>query len=178
MVLLKKKGMSTAPEAVGDVDNRRIDGPAGPIPVRIYTPRLSGPFPVRVYFRGGGWVTADLDTYDASACALTNAANAIVVSSHYRQVPEHQFPDLRGMASTSVVTAEVDPLRSESKTYADALRKASVDIKLHELQGVTPEFFGMGAVVLETKTAVQRAAADPKGGSTAADVRTTGKSPR
>jgi len=32
-----------------------------------------------VYFRGGGWVIADLDTYDASASALARKANAIVV---------------------------------------------------------------------------------------------------
>jgi acetyl esterase/lipase len=37
--------------------------------------------PMIVYFRGGGWVIADLDTYDASASALARKANAIVASS-------------------------------------------------------------------------------------------------
>ena len=58
----------------------------------IYAPDGPGPFPVLVYFHGGGWVIADLDTYDASARALANAARCIVVSVHYRQAPEHKFP--------------------------------------------------------------------------------------
>src|SRR5690606_32591097 len=45
-----------------------------------------------VYYHGGGWVRAGLDTYDASARALANIANAVVVSAHYRQGPEHRFP--------------------------------------------------------------------------------------
>ena len=90
--LLQKQGKSTAPEPVGRVENRMIPGPDGQIPVRIYTPRGSGPFPVVVYYHGGGWVIADLDTYDASPRAMVNLANAVVVSSHYRQGPEHKFP--------------------------------------------------------------------------------------
>ena len=46
--------------------NRTIPGAGGPIPIRIYTPEGQGPFPVVVYYHGGGWVIADLDTYDAS----------------------------------------------------------------------------------------------------------------
>ncbi|MBS0531235.1 MAG: alpha/beta hydrolase [Proteobacteria bacterium] len=48
--------------------------------------------PVIVYFRGGGWVIADLDTYDASASALARKAHAIVVSVDYPMAPEHKFP--------------------------------------------------------------------------------------
>ncbi len=90
--LLKKQGKSTAPEPVGSVMNRTIPGAGGPIPVRIYTPKGAGPFPVVVYYHGGGWVIANLDTYDASPRALANLANAVVVSAHYRQGPEHKFP--------------------------------------------------------------------------------------
>lgn len=88
----KKRGLGTAPEAVGFVEDTKIPAPGGDLPARIYTPDGSGPFPVLVYFHGGGWVIADLDTYDASARALTNAARCIVVSVHYRQAPEHKFP--------------------------------------------------------------------------------------
>lgn len=59
---------------------------------RVYTPAGEGPFPVTVYYHGGGWVIADLDTYDASPRALALGAEAIVDSSHYRQGPEHVFP--------------------------------------------------------------------------------------
>jgi hypothetical protein len=38
------------PVAVGSVTERTVPGPAGPIPVRVYTPSGSGPFPVLVFF--------------------------------------------------------------------------------------------------------------------------------
>ena len=60
--------------------------------VRIYTPEGDEQFPVLVYFHGGGWVIANLDTYDASCRALALAAKCIVVSVAYRQAPEHKFP--------------------------------------------------------------------------------------
>ena len=61
--------------------------------VRTYTPlEGSGPFPVIVYYHGGGWVIADLDTYEASAAALAAKTGAIVVSVAYRQAPEHTYP--------------------------------------------------------------------------------------
>ncbi len=69
-----------------------IDGAAGPLPARVYTPALEHPLPVILYFHGGGWVLADLDTYDAAPRALAAKSHAIVVSAHYRQAPEHKFP--------------------------------------------------------------------------------------
>ncbi|MFN8589852.1 MAG: alpha/beta hydrolase [Thermomicrobiales bacterium] len=81
-----------AQEPVGDVDHRLIPTPNGDLVARIYTPQGSGPFPVLVYFHGGGWVIANLNTYDASCRALTNAANGVVVSVAYRQAPENPFP--------------------------------------------------------------------------------------
>ena len=96
--VLKQRGEeNTVPEDVGSVDNRTIDGPAGPgsIKIRVYKPasaREGEPLPVVFYIHGGGWVIADLDVYDASPRALANAAHAVVVSTHYRQAPEHKFP--------------------------------------------------------------------------------------
>ena len=90
--VLGGQGQSTAPQPVGKTENRSIPGPDGPIPIRIYTPHGIGPFPIVVYYHGGGWVIATIDTYDASARALSNAANAIVVSVEYRKAPEHRFP--------------------------------------------------------------------------------------
>ena len=62
--------------------------------IRIYTPEGAGsaPLPVIVYYHGGGWVIADLDTYEASAMALAKKANAIVASVEYRHAPENKFP--------------------------------------------------------------------------------------
>ena len=66
----------------------------GTQPIRIYTPEGAGagPLPVIVYYHGGGWVIADLDTYEASAMALAKKANAIVASVEYRRAPENKFP--------------------------------------------------------------------------------------
>ncbi len=273
--LLKKKGMSTAPEAVGKVENRTIEGPAGnKIPVRIYWPKGEGPFPVVLYIHGGGWVIANLDTYDASPRALANLANAVVVSTHYRQGPEHRFPaahddtfaayqwvlkngkalkgktdrvavvgesaggnmalavalqardrkvqmpsglvlvypvasydfetpsykenadakplnrdmmkwffknymkspedaknplltpgtnaDLKGMPPTTIITAQIDPLRSEGQALAEKMKAAGVQVDAKNYDGVTHEFFGMAAVVDDAKAAQQQAAAGLK----------------
>lgn len=92
MKVLKDEKKPTAPEKLGKVDDTKIPGPAGDIPVRIYTPEGKGPFPVIVYYHGGGFVVADLDVYDAGPRALAKQANAVVVSVHYRQAPEHPFP--------------------------------------------------------------------------------------
>lgn len=90
--LLVKEGKSTAPETVGSVVETTFPGPAGPVPISIYTPAGAGPFPVALYIHGGGWVIADRKVYDSSARALTNAARAIIVSTDYRLAPENRFP--------------------------------------------------------------------------------------
>lgn len=268
--LLKKEGKSTEPQPVGNVTDRTIPGAGGEIPVRIYTPKGNGPFPVLVYYHGGGWVIATIDTYDASARALCNAANCVVVSVEYRKAPEHPFPaaaddafaayqwvtqnaasingdpkriavagesaggnlaavtammarekaapmpvyqvliypvanhdfhtesymenanakplgreammwfyghylkdpaqaddprasilkaeKLSKLPPATIITAEIDPLRSEGKMYAEKLREAGVDVRYRNFEDVTHEFFGMGAVLPEAKQAVQFAA--------------------
>lgn len=266
--LMKKRGLE--PEAVGKIENRKIPGPGGMLPIRIYTPKGAGPFPVLLYIHGGGWVIADLDTYDASPRALANAARCIVVSTHYRQAPEYKFPaahddvfaayqwtrnnatsiggdvariaiagesaggnmaaatclrakaehvplpiyqllvypvadssmhtasyqanadakplskplmawffqnylnnsaegakpwislvkvqDLHGMPPATVITAQIDPLQSEGKLFADHLRAAGVKVQYRNYLGVTHEFFGMGAVVDKARQAQMLAA--------------------
>jgi acetyl esterase len=79
-------------EPVALVADRRLPGPAGEIPVRIYTPAGRGPFPVLVYLHGGGWVIGNLDTHDGLCRLLANGAVCIVVSVDYRLAPEHPFP--------------------------------------------------------------------------------------
>ncbi len=267
--LLEEQGKSTTPEPVGNVTNRTIPGAGGPIPIRIYTPKGAGPFPVVVYYHGGGWVIADLDTYDASPRALANLANAVIVSAHYRQGPEHKFPaahqdafaayrwvlanarslkgnpskvavvgesaggnlaaavsmmardsgaqlpvhqvlvypiagydvntpsylenaeakplnkpmmqwffqqylrspadgknplidlvhaNMKGLPATTVIAAQIDPLRSEGKALADRLKDAGVEVDYKNYEGSAHEFFGMGAVLDDAKAAQQQAA--------------------
>jgi acetyl esterase/lipase len=76
------------------VEDRTVDGPTGPIPVRVYWPPETGagPPPVVVFLHGGGWVVGDLDTYDGTARQHAVGAGALVVSVDYRLAPEHPFP--------------------------------------------------------------------------------------
>ena len=78
--------------ALARVEDRRIPGPAGEIPVRIYTPEGQGPLPVLVFFHGGGWVVGNLETHDDICRVLARAVPALVVSVDYRLAPEHPFP--------------------------------------------------------------------------------------
>jgi acetyl esterase len=78
--------------AVAQVEDRRIPGPGGEIPVRVYTPDADTPAPAIVYYHGGGWVIGGLDTHDGACRAFANATGAVVVSVDYRLAPEHPFP--------------------------------------------------------------------------------------
>jgi len=80
-----------APDLAG-IENRKIPGPAGEIPVRIYTPLGDGPFPIVMFFHGGGFTIGSLDSHDPVARQLSPQTEAIVVSVDYRLAPEHRFP--------------------------------------------------------------------------------------
>ena len=54
---------------------------------------------------------------------------------------------LKGLPPATVIAAEIDPLLSEGKAYADKLKKDGVKVSYKEYKGVAHEFFGMGAVV-------------------------------
>ena len=77
-------------DPVAKVEDRRIPGPAGEIPIRIYQPENARG--VLVYFHGGGWVIGSLDSHDAPLRSLANAAGCSVVSVDYRLAPEHRHP--------------------------------------------------------------------------------------
>ena len=76
---------------VHKVENRKIPGPAGEIPIRIYTP-ASKPNGILVYFHGGGWVVGDLASHDYVCRVFTNETGCTVVAVDYRLAPEHKFP--------------------------------------------------------------------------------------
>lgn len=77
------------------VDDSRISGPAGPIPVRIYWPDSgtdAGPHPVTMFFHGGGFALGDLDTHDITCRQHAARGQTVVVSVDYRLAPEHPYP--------------------------------------------------------------------------------------
>ena len=258
--VMRRQGMSTAPDPAVTTQ----DLPYGADPMqfaRVYKPVAAagaGPLPVVVYYHGGGWVIADVNTYDATPRLLSKQLNAIVVSVEYRHAPEAKFPaqhddaaaayrwvlqnaaswggdpakiatagesaggnlavataiyardngltaplhilavypiansdmalpsrtdsggakplntpmlkwfghyystsmadmqdprinlvraHLRGLPPTTIVNAQIDPLRSDGETLATAMRAAGDRVEQRTFPGVTHEFFGMGKVV-------------------------------
>ncbi|MBE7185076.1 MAG: alpha/beta hydrolase [Methylobacterium mesophilicum] len=270
----RDKKIPSKPEA--DVLTKDIAIPTanGAIPARIYTPKGDGPFPVVVYYHGGGWVIADINTYDATPRGLALNAGAVVVSVDYRHAPESKFPaqhedawnaykwvvenagsfngnsekiavagesaggnlaanvslmakemktvmpvhqlivypiasndpstpskgefkdtvplstpdldwfngnvfaskdqtadkrinlvgrdDLAGLPGTTIIAAELDPLRSETEMLGDKLKQAGVQVNAKTFTGATHEFFGMAKVVPQAKEAMDLAVADLK----------------
>lgn len=79
-------------EQVQQVQDVRIPGPAGEIPIRIYTPDVRKPAPALIYFHGGGWVIGDLESHDHVCRSLANEVPCVVASVDYRLAPEAKFP--------------------------------------------------------------------------------------
>lgn len=274
--LLKKEGKDPqALKAEMGVTTQDVTYPTagGTQPARVYKPAgatAGQPLPVVLYFHGGGWVIADIETYDAGARAIAKEANAIVVSAEYRHAPENKFPaahedavaaykwvldtaqqwggdpkriavmgesaggnlaintaiaardqklqlpvyqvlvypvagvdtntpsyqdnedakplskammawfvsnvvrsdadkqdprldlvgkaDLAGLPPATVITAQIDPLMSEGQRLADKLKQAGVETQYQNFEGVTHEFFGMGSVLADAKSAQALAA--------------------
>lgn len=109
------------------VENHQIDGPAGPIPIRVYWPvdvetesdpgslRSCPPPPVTMYFHGGGFAVGDLDTHDGTAREHAVAAGTLVVSVDYRLAPEHPYP------------AAVDDVWAATRWVADNAERFGAD---------------------------------------------------
>jgi len=82
---------SVHPEVIAQ--DHRIDGPDGPIALRLYRPPSpKSVLPVVVFIHGGGWSVGDLDSYDGPARMHAVGAEAVVVSIDYRLAPEHPYP--------------------------------------------------------------------------------------
>ena len=104
-----------------DTVGKNISVPGGKIHLRIYTPKTGKEvYPVIVYYHGGGWVIANLDTYGASAEGLANQAEAIVVSVAYRQAPEFKFPTAHNdsFAAYDWVVKNATSIKGDSKKIA------------------------------------------------------------
>lgn len=264
--VIKDEKLSVNPHAGLSISNSHF-ADMGNLRLRYYTPENAtkeSNLPVIAYYRGGGWVIADLDTYDASASAIARKANAIVVSIDYPMAPEHKFPaahdeaieaykyilknakgwggdpakiaivgesaggnlavntaiaardqkltapvavisvypvatttmdtpskqeeaaakplntpmlgwffdkvlnndgekqdprlnlvaaDLQGLPPTTIINAEIDPLRSDGDMLTEKMKAAGNEVTHKTYPGVTHEFFGMDAVVAKAKEA-------------------------
>jgi acetyl esterase len=81
-------------DEVGDVRALSIDGPAGLLPLRLYTPAdaEASTLPVTLYFHGGGFVLGTLDTHDNICRCICARAGCAVLAVDYRRAPEAPFP--------------------------------------------------------------------------------------
>jgi len=61
--------------------------------------------------------------------------------------------NLKGLPGVTIITAEYDPLQSDGMMLADKLKAAGVSVDSKNYNGVTHEFFGMGALVPEAMEA-------------------------
>ncbi len=83
----------TPGEAVARVRDLEIAGAYGALALRLYYPRADAAnLPIILYFHGGGWVTGNLETGDATCRAWTNAFGCLVVAVNYHHAPESKFP--------------------------------------------------------------------------------------
>ncbi|MFD6394995.1 alpha/beta hydrolase [Nocardia sp. NPDC060259] len=70
-----------------------IDGPGGPLPLRVFRPHHEGAaLPVIVFAHGGGFVFCDLDSHDEFCRSMAVGVGAVVISVDYRLAPEHPAP--------------------------------------------------------------------------------------
>jgi acetyl esterase len=85
------RGIYPAPVFLPEARTLEIDGPGGPVPLRIIPPDgdAIGAF---LYFHGGGWTLGDNDLQDPRLKRLARETGLTVVSVGYRLAPEHPYP--------------------------------------------------------------------------------------
>lgn len=112
-----------------------IGGAEGELAGRIYRPigLLSRLNPLVLYFHGGGFVTGDLDSHDASARALARRTGAIVISVDYRLAPEHKFPAAHedAWAAWQWLNRQVRELGADPRRIAVAGEDAGANLAAH-----------------------------------------------
>lgn len=80
------------PPPVPVVEDYEVEGPGGPLHLRLYGPDAGRVRPGCVFYHGGGFVLGDLESHDSFCRILARRAKCRVVSVDYRRAPEHPFP--------------------------------------------------------------------------------------
>ena len=97
---------------------------------------------------------------NANAMPLSRAAMAWFLHHTTRTPADAADPrinlvaaNLAGLPPTTIIAAQIDPLRSEGAMLADRLRAAGVSVERREYPRVTHEFFGGDLVIAEARDA-------------------------
>ncbi len=87
-------GMLTASggPVMADTADRFVDARGRRIFCRVFRPALDRMLPTLVYFHGGGWVWANVDTHDRMTREYAASGQVAVVSVDYALSPEAKFP--------------------------------------------------------------------------------------
>lgn len=106
-ILAERPEIPLPPIEVASVEDSTIPGPAGEVPVRIYTPDgVTAEPAVIVFSHGGGWALCGLDTHDRTTRRLAAELGAVVVSVDYRLAPEARCPAAAEDAYAATVWAQ------------------------------------------------------------------------
>ena len=99
---------------------------------------------------------------NASAKPLSRPAMVWFLNNYTRSAADWQDPrinlvraDLKRLPPVTIITDQIDPLRSEGQVLAQKLKEAGVAVDSRNYDGVTHEFFGMGAVLDKARDANQ-----------------------
>jgi acetyl esterase len=79
------------PPADVAIEDRAIEGPAGPLTLRVYRPRHE-PAGAVFYLHGGGFAMGRPQDYDGVCSNLAAWSGCVLVQVDYRLAPEHPFP--------------------------------------------------------------------------------------
>ena len=106
-ILAERPEIPLPPIEVASIEDTTIPGPAGDVPVRVYTPDgVSDEPAVIVFSHGGGWALCGLDTHDRTTRRLAQELGAVVISVDYRLAPEARCPAAAEDAYAATVWAE------------------------------------------------------------------------
>src|SRR5262245_4152205 len=77
---------------MASVTELEIEGPGGPIALRIFKPRQTSELlPAFMWYFGGGFLIGDLDTIDPVCRTVAQAAGCITIAMRYRLSPEYDI---------------------------------------------------------------------------------------
>jgi acetyl esterase/lipase len=120
---------------------------------------------ISVYPIAGSDTTTQSYVENATAKPLNRPMMSWFFDNYLRSPADRQDPrinlvaaNLRGLPATTIINAQIDPLRSDGEMLAQKLQAAGVSVTQKTYDGVTHEFFGMGVVHDKAKDAEGMAA--------------------
>ena len=119
---------------------------------------------VSVYPIAIGDTTSAAYVENANAKPLNRAMMSWFFENYLRSAADRADPrinlvaaDLKGLPPVTIINAQIDPLRGDGELLAEKIRAAGGSVDQKTYDGVTHEFFGMGAVHPKAKDAEARA---------------------